>query len=105
MIAAAGTSATVECPVPVARWQSVQEHMNIEATRPLIDMVMPPQAHLAVTVTLGRLELLIAAGWHALRGRASVTTLSLSATVARVRPGQKGKAWRSIQAIRCIRNA
>jgi hypothetical protein len=104
VIAAAGISATVECPVPVARWQSVQEHMNIEAIRPLTDMVMLPQAHLAVAVTVGRLELLMAEGWHAPLGLASVTILPLAATVARVRPGQKGKAWRSIRAIRCTPN-
>lgn len=78
--------------------------MNIEAIRPLMDISMPPQAHLAVAVTVGRLELLMAEGWHAPRGPASVTILPLSATLARVRPGQKGKAWRSIRVIRCTRN-
>ena len=104
VIAVAGISATVECPVPVARWQSVQEHMNIEAIRPLMDISMSPQAHLAVAVTLGRLELLMAEGWHVPHASASVTILPLSATVARVRAGQKGKAWRSIRPIRCTRS-
>jgi hypothetical protein len=47
-------STTAEWPVPVARWQSSQEHRNIARTLPENVMETAPQAHLVVTSTTGR---------------------------------------------------
>lgn len=57
--AAAGVSATLECPVPVARWQSRHEHINIETTGPFTAISMAPQAQVAVTLMFGRWVVLI----------------------------------------------
>ncbi|KKB84815.1 hypothetical protein VW29_08155 [Devosia limi DSM 17137] len=45
--AAVGTSATVACPVPLARWQSWQAHNSIALIRPRTAMLTAPQAQLA----------------------------------------------------------
>jgi hypothetical protein len=38
----------VAWPVPVERWQSSHEHMNIERTRPAIATLTAPQAQAAL---------------------------------------------------------
>ncbi len=57
--AATGTSATLEWPDPVARWQSKHEHISMDTTGPRTDISTAPQAHLAVTSMTGRLGLFI----------------------------------------------
>ena len=57
--AAAGTSATLACPEPVACWQSRHEHISIDMTGPRTDISMRPQAHRAVTAIVGRFGLLM----------------------------------------------
>jgi hypothetical protein len=54
-----------EWPVPVARWQSSHEHMNIERTVPAKRAVTAPQAHDALRSISGRAGFSIAGGWHA----------------------------------------
>jgi hypothetical protein len=58
--APAGTSATLACPEPVARWQSRHEHISIDTTGPRIDISTWSQAHRAVTSMVGRFVLLMA---------------------------------------------
>ena len=51
------TITTVEWPVPVARWQSWQAHMNMDSTGPSIRTLVRPQAQEA------EIERMCCAGW------------------------------------------
>lgn len=57
--AVAGTIATLEWPVPLAFWQSRQEHSGIESTGPSMLTSIAPQAQVVVAFVVGRWVVLI----------------------------------------------
>lgn len=56
--------ATLECPLPVARWQSIQEHSNIETTSPEMLMLTMPQAQVVEASKAGCLALFMPESSH-----------------------------------------